>query len=146
MILHVGRLSPEKNIDILIKSLKHIKHDFNVVITSDGPQKDYLKELVVKEGVADKVKFTGFVSKKRLDNYYDRAELFVSAAEHDTFNNCVAEALAHGVPVIISKNSGATDFVNHGKNGLILKKNDPKLFGEKEIYIFQKRLCAAQRR
>jgi 1,2-diacylglycerol 3-alpha-glucosyltransferase len=130
MILHVGRLSPEKNIDLLIKSLKYIKHDYNVVITSDGPQMDYLKELAAKEGVKDRVKFTGFVSKETLDEYYDKAELFVSAAVYDTFNNCVAEALAHGVPVIINKDSGATDFVNHGKNGLILKNNDPKEYAK----------------
>jgi len=131
MILHVGRLSPEKKVETIVKSLKYVKHDFNMVITSDGPMMDYLKDLAVKEGVADKVKFTGFVSRKTLDKYYDQAELFATAAEFDTFNNCVAEAVTHNLPVIINSNSGATDFVTNGKNGIIIKKDDPREYAKK---------------
>ncbi len=131
LILHVGRLSNEKRVDILIKALKYVKHDFKAVITSDGPMRKYLEELAKKEGVDKKVKFTGFISRKELNKLYDKATIFVSPAEYDTFNNCVAEALTHGIPVIINKNSGATDFVINGKNGLICKTDDPKEYAKK---------------
>ncbi|HLE06855.1 MAG TPA: glycosyltransferase family 4 protein, partial [Candidatus Nanoarchaeia archaeon] len=131
LILHVGRLSPEKRVDVFIKSLKYVKHNFKAVITSDGPLRKYLEELAKKEGVAKKVKFTGFIPKKDLDNYYSKSAIFVSAAEYDTFNNCVAEALGHGTPVIISKNSGATDFVKHNKNGIIINNDDPIEYAKK---------------
>ncbi len=131
LILHVGRLSSEKKVDVLIKALKYVKHPVKVLITSDGPLKDYLKSLAVKEGVADKIKFTGFVSRRTLIKYYDESSLFVSAAEHDTFNMCVAEALVHGTPVIISKNSGATDFVKQGKNGFIINSGKPIDYAKK---------------
>ncbi|MFX0141936.1 MAG: glycosyltransferase [Candidatus Hodarchaeota archaeon] len=126
LILHVGRLSPEKRVDVLIKALKYVKSDFDCIITSDGSTREFLQELAIKEGVSKKIKFTGIVSKKELTEYYNKADLFVSPAIYDTFNNCVAEALSHNIPVIIDKKSGATDFVKHGINGLIVKSSNPK--------------------
>ena len=126
LILHVGRLSPEKRVDVLIKALKHLKSDFECIITSDGFIRDHLQELAIKEKVSEKIKFTGTVSKKKLIEYYNEADLFVSPAVYDTFNNCVAEALIHNTPVVVDKKSGATDFVKHGINGLIVQNSNPK--------------------
>jgi 1,2-diacylglycerol 3-alpha-glucosyltransferase len=126
LILHVGRLSPEKRVEVLIKALKYVKSDFDCIITSDGSTREFLQELAIKEGVSKKIKFTGIVSKKELTEYYKKADLFVSPAIYDTFNNCVAEALSHNTPVIIDKKSGATDFVKHGINGLIVNGSKPK--------------------
>jgi len=126
LILHAGRLSPEKRVDVLIKALKHVKSDFECIITSDGSNRELLQELAKKEGVSKKIKFTGIVSKKKLAEYYHKADLFVSPAVYDTFNNCVAEALSHNTPVIIDKKSGATDFVKHGINGLIVNGSNPE--------------------
>lgn len=126
LILHVGRLSPEKRVDVLIKALKHVKSDYKCIITSDGFIRTYLQLLARKEKVNRKIKFTGIVSKEKLTEYYNKADLFVSPAVYDTFNNCVAEALIHNTPVIIDKKSGATDFVKHGINGLIVNSSNPK--------------------
>ncbi len=126
LILHVGRLSPEKKVDVLIKALKHVKHDFKCVITSDGLLRNHLEKLAIQEDIADKVKFTGIISKKKLIDYYNKADVFVSPAIYDTFNNCVAESLIYNTPVIINKKSGATDFVKHGVNGIIVKNDDPR--------------------
>ncbi len=126
LILHVGRLSPEKRVDVLIKALKYVKSDFKCIITSDGFIRTYLQLLARKEKVSRKVKFTGIVSKEKLTEYYNNADLFVSPAVYDTFNNCVAEALIYNTPVIIDKKSGATDFVKHGINGSIVENSNPK--------------------
>ncbi|GAG88445.1 unnamed protein product, partial [marine sediment metagenome] len=126
LILHVGRLSPEKRVDILIKALKYVKSDFKCIITSDGFIRNYLQALAIKERVSRKIKFTGIVSKEKLNEYYNEADIFVSPAVYDTFNNCVAEALIRNTPVIIDEKSGATDFVKHGINGLIVSNSNPK--------------------
>ncbi|MFX1304601.1 MAG: glycosyltransferase, partial [Promethearchaeota archaeon] len=78
LILHVGRLSPEKKVDVLIKALKFVKSDFKCIITSDGSNREDLQKLAIKEGVSKKIKFTGIVSKKELTEYYNKADLFVS--------------------------------------------------------------------
>lgn len=138
LILHAGRLSPEKRVDVLIKALKHVKSDFECIITSDGSNREILQELAIKEGVSKKIKFTGVVSKKKLTEYYHKADLFVSPAIYDTFNNCVAEALSHNTPVIIDKKSGATDFVKHGINGLIVKSSNPKGYASQIDFLLKK--------
>lgn len=138
LILHAGRLSPEKKVDVLIKALKYVKSDFECIITSEGSNREILQELAIKEGVSKKVKFTGMVSKKKLTEYYHKADLFVSPAVYDTFNNCVAEALSHNTPVIIDKKSGATDFVKHGINGLIVKSSNPKGYASQIDLLLKK--------
>lgn len=138
LILHAGRLSPEKRVDVLIKALKYVKGDFECIITSDGSNRELLQELAIKEGVSKKIKFTGIVSKKKLTEYYHKADLFVSPAIYDTFNNCVAEALSHDTPVIIDKKSGATDFVKHGINGLIIKSSNPKGYASQIDLLLKK--------
>ncbi|MFX1304996.1 MAG: glycosyltransferase, partial [Promethearchaeota archaeon] len=85
-----------------------------------------------------KIKFTGIVSKKELTEYYNKADLFVSPAIYDTFNNCVAEALSHNIPVIIDKKSGATDFVKNGINGLIVKNSNPKEYASQIDLLLKK--------
>ncbi|MFX1554406.1 MAG: glycosyltransferase [Promethearchaeota archaeon] len=138
LILHVGRLSPEKKVDVLIKALKFVKSDFKCIITSDGSNREDLQKLAIKEGVSKKIKFTGIVSKKELTEYYNKADLFVSPAIYDTFNNCVAEALSHNIPVIIDKKSGATDFVKNGINGLIVKNSNPKEYASQIDLLLKK--------
>jgi glycosyltransferase involved in cell wall biosynthesis len=138
LILHVGRLSPEKRVDVLIKALKYVKSDFKCVITSDGFIRTYLQLLARKEKVSRKVKFTGIVSKEKLTEYYSNADLFVSPAVYDTFNNCVAEALIYNTPVIIDKKSGATDFVKHGINGSIVENSNPKGYAEQIDLLLKK--------
>jgi len=138
LILHVGRLSPEKRVDVLIKALKHVKSDFECIITSDGFTRDYLQALAIKERVSRKIKFTGVVSKEKLTEYYYKADLFVSPAVYDTFNNCVAEALIYNTPVIIDQKSGATDFVKHGINGLIVKSSNPKEYAAQIDLLLKK--------
>jgi glycosyltransferase involved in cell wall biosynthesis len=139
LILHVGRLSPEKRVDVLIKALKYVKSDFECIITSDGFNRNYLQALAIKERVSRKIEFTGTVSKEKLNEYYNEADLFVSPAVYDTFNNCVAEALIHNTPVIIDKKSGATDFVKHGINGLIVKNSNPKGYAEQIDLLLNKK-------
>ncbi|MFX1303058.1 MAG: glycosyltransferase [Promethearchaeota archaeon] len=138
LILHVGRLSPEKRVDVLIKALKCVKTDFKCIITSDGSNRSLLQELAIKEGVSNKIKFTGIVSKEKLTKYYHKADIFVSPAIYDTFNNCVAEALSHDTPVIIDKKSGATDFVKHGLNGIIVNSSNPKGYASQIELLLKK--------
>ncbi len=137
LILHSGRLSVEKKVDVLIKALKYIKYDYKCVITSDGPIVDYLKQLAIDEGVSDKINFTGFISRQELNDYYDKADIFVAPANYDTFNLCVAEALVHKKPVIIDKNSGATDYVKQNINGIIVQKNNPRNYAKEINHLLE---------
>ena len=60
---------------------------------------------------------------------YDKmksAELFVLSSDYEGMPNALIEAMCMGVPVISTKVSGATDLINHGKNGLLTEVGDKK--------------------
>ncbi|MHA1686907.1 MAG: glycosyltransferase [Candidatus Heimdallarchaeaceae archaeon] len=121
IILHCGRLSKEKRVDVLIKSFAKIKHSNTIlVITSDGPEADKLKQLAMDLGVADRVYFTGFVSDEILNILYDKANIFVSPAIFDTFNLATAHALYINKPVVISALNPQRLFVTEESNGSVI--------------------------
>jgi glycosyltransferase involved in cell wall biosynthesis len=92
ILLHVGRLGREKNLEVLINGVR--KSHYQLVIAGDGP----LKKACMNE---PRVRYLGTVRDSRLGQLYLAADLFVSAAAHETFGRTVHEALAHGTPVLV---------------------------------------------
>jgi len=105
-ILHSGRLSFEKNVDVLIRGFSIISKEFpnlKFVITSDGPARPDLEQLVQSLGLEDKVIFTGYFPWEDLDDLYrlyTEAECAVIASEAETQGLVILEAMACGTPVI----------------------------------------------
>jgi len=134
VLLHVGRVCREKNIDFIIKSMKYTPNNIMLIVTSDGPAKKGLKKLVKKEGLSNKVKFTGYLSEKRLDEIYGSADIFVMASETDTQGLVLLEALQHGLPLVVTKAPVISDFVKKNKVGLVSRRNH-KEFADKIIKL-----------
>ncbi|MCD6477821.1 MAG: glycosyltransferase [Candidatus Aenigmarchaeota archaeon] len=144
-ILHVGRVTKEKRIDSVIKAFKKIsqKIDANLIITSDGPYRKNLEDLVRKMELEKNVKFTGYISDEKIIELYKKSYVLVCASRTETQGLIVLEAMAYGCPVVVSNRLGFKDFVKDEENGLLFNKdseipekilrilNDPKL--RKEI-------------
>jgi glycosyltransferase involved in cell wall biosynthesis len=99
-MLYVGRLSPEKEVDVLIKSFHawQAQQGTNTkfVIVGDGPDRARLGKLTTSKDVI----FTGSLSGKELSAAYASADVFAFASQADTFGNVVLEAIASGLPVV----------------------------------------------
>ncbi len=125
-ILAVGRLSPEKNFGLLIRSFARIHTeipDLRVIILGDGVQKDHLKELADKQGVADKVDFKGFV--KNPYAYMARADVFVLSSIFEGLPTALIESLACGCPVVSTNcPSGPDEILKGGEYGKLVPVND----------------------
>ena len=115
--LYVGRLSFEKNIDLIIDALRYV--DVKLLIAGKGPATDKLKETAAKLGVSDRVVFAGFVSDNELPMMYAAADVFVSASKFETQGLSVLEALACGVPVACAGERAFKDVIEHGVNGFL---------------------------
>ncbi|MGB5886645.1 MAG: glycosyltransferase family 1 protein [Acinetobacter venetianus] len=100
VMLYVGRLSPEKEVDVLIKSFHALqaKQGGNVkfVIVGEGPDRARLGKLTSSKDVI----FTGSLSGQALSEAYASADVFTFASQADTFGNVVLEAIASGLPVV----------------------------------------------
>jgi 1,2-diacylglycerol 3-alpha-glucosyltransferase len=125
--LYVGRLAPEKNLETLIRSFKQARDQSSrssLVLVGDGPLRSRLESQVQKAGLQPWVLFAGLKSTAEILPYYAFAHAFVLPSRREPWGLVVNEALAAGLPVIVSNRCGcAGDLVAHGVNGLVFDAN-----------------------
>lgn len=122
-LLYVGRVSREKNLDLLADVLREVVDhgaDVELAIVGDGPYRAHLQEALRGYPVA----FTGYLRGEQLAMAYASADLFVFPSTTDTFGNAVMEALASGTPALVSDVGGPSELVAHREAGLVLPAGD----------------------
>ncbi len=143
-IIHSGRLSHEKNVDVVIRAFSLIKDkykDVDLVITSRGPLLDKLQSLAMDMGLEDRVKFTGFVERKDQIKLFKEALFGVIASDAETQGLVILEEMACSLPVVGANYLAIPETVINGKNGLLFKLYDEKdLAGKMGILIDDKQL------
>ncbi|MCD6549099.1 glycosyltransferase [Candidatus Micrarchaeota archaeon] len=123
VILHVGRIVKEKNLDIIIRSLPLIPSEYSLVIIGHGPAESYYRKLTEKYRVSDRVKFLGFVPNNELPAYYSSADVFVFASRFDTQGLVALEALACGTPIAGLKGIAIEEIVRPGLTGYLFDED-----------------------
>ena len=117
-LLYVGRVSKEKNIGLLLTAFEHARSalpDLDLVVVGDGPELDTLR----RQKPAN-VCFTGFLNGEELSTAYASADLFVFPSASDTFGNVVLEALASGLPAIVSSEGGPAELIGRNASGFVV--------------------------
>ena len=120
-MLFVGRVSKEKNLDLLVAATRRLAESatpVRPVIVGDGPYMPEMKRLL-----GDSI-FTGYLGGEDLARAYASADFFVFPSTTDTFGNVILEAQASGIPVIVSDIGGPRDLVSHGVDGFVTKGQD----------------------
>ena len=117
VVIHVGRVSYEKNVGTVIKAAKSLPDDVAMLIVGKGPALEEMKELAESEGLSKKVIFTGFVSDDELPLHYAASDVVVSASRFETQGLTIAEAMACGLPAACSDGRAFLDVVEEGTNG-----------------------------
>ena len=124
ILIFVGRLGKEKNIELLIKSLKLIKTTgVKLLIIGDGPHKPKLQSLIKKEGFENKVSLTGYLPRKEVVAALRASKIFVFSSKTETQGLVVAEAMAAGLPVVAVSDLAIADMVKDKKNGFLVKSS-----------------------
>ncbi|MCG2796514.1 MAG: glycosyltransferase family 4 protein [Actinomycetia bacterium] len=121
-VLVVGRLEPLKRVDLVIKAMRDVRNRrAELRIVGRGFLHEPLKELAQAEGVADRVKFEGFVSEEELLDLYARAGCVVYVPFEEDYGYATLEAFKSRRPVVVTGDSGgALEFVRDGENGLVV--------------------------
>ena len=118
VILSVGRLSPEKNVDSIIDAVRSLQTRHPpplLVVVGDGPAAAALKRRTRDE---DFVFFVGFQSGRVLRELYASASSFVFASQVDSLGLVNLEALASGIPVLVPRGSAITESLSDGHDAL----------------------------
>ncbi len=119
LLLFVGRLAPEKQIEQIKHVLEAIPNT-HLVIVGDGPFRDKLEKIY--SGMP--VTFAGYLSGQNLTEAYRAADIFTFPSAIETFGLVVAEAMAVGLPVVSSRVGGIPEIITSGENGYIFEPND----------------------
>jgi len=138
MLLYVGRVAFEKNIDFLLRMAKDlIEHrpDALLVVTGEGPAEASLHKLVKTLGLEQNVKFIGYLDRnKELNACYQAADVFVFASKSETQGLVLLEAMAQGTPVVAIAELGTASILVEGQGALIAPDNTAK-FAEKVLQL-----------
>lgn len=119
--LHVGRMAPEKNYDLLFRvydAMRKANPRMRFVLAGEGPLRDRLRR-----EHPDYV-FAGFFSREEIGRYYASADLYIHASTTETFGNVLTEAMASGLAVAGFDYAAARQFVKNGENGLVVPLGD----------------------
>ena len=124
VILFVGRLGKEKNLDFLIECHKDLINDIpnlKFIIIGDGPERKDFENTVKKLKLTDSIIFTGMIAWEEVPKYYQIASVFATASTTETQGLTVIEAMAAGVAPICIDDESFRMVIIDGLNGKIFK-------------------------
>lgn len=127
VLLHVGRIAWEKNLDLVIDGFVSLaKEDPRVrlLIVGEGPAKKHYQQLVADKGITDKTTFTGFIPDEELPQVYAACDAFTIASKFETQGLVALEAMATGKPVAGINFRAIAEIIRPGVNGFLFE-DDP---------------------
>jgi glycosyltransferase involved in cell wall biosynthesis len=137
-----GALIPRKGIDVLIDAFQRaaeIKSDISLTIVGEGPERQALGERVTDE-CRGRITFRGAVAFAERAQAFGEADVFIHPARHDGWGVVINEALAAGLPVIATRQTGAAyELVQDGSNGFLLEAEDKDGLGERILWFADNR-------
>lgn len=129
VMLIASRFAHDKGHDYLMRSLKRLTEitdkPFTMVLAGDGELLEPTKALAAQLGLTEEqVKFVGF--RKDIKNLYKGADLYVNSSEHEALSFLIVEAMAAGLPAVITDMAGNSDIIKtEADGGLLVTYNDP---------------------
>lgn len=146
MILSVGRLSPIKGYDVMIDALALLRArsvDFGCRLVGDGPLGNALREQAHREGVADRIEFSGAQPQEVIRDWMREAAVFVmpsqvtAEGDRDGIPVALMEAMASGCAVISTRVSGIPELIDDDVNGLLVEPRNPVALADAMQHLLQ---------
>jgi glycosyltransferase involved in cell wall biosynthesis len=127
VLLYVGRISKEKELNFLtevVRALEDRGAIFSVAIVGEGPFREEM------EGLLPQAIFTGILRGPELSAAYASADIFVFPSTTDTFGNVVLEAMASGLPAVVSDVGGPKELIREGDHGHVCRARDTQQWAD----------------
>jgi len=120
--IFIGRLIPQKGVDILLTSFSKMKSKAKLLIVGEGKDRKSLDEQAQRLNLSDCVEFLGI--RQDIPELLSTSDCFVLPSRYEGLPMVLLEALAAGKPAITSDFESARDVIDEGKNGLIVPRED----------------------
>ena len=140
--LQACRLIPKKGLATSLRAFAEFSGRWphaRFTIAGEGPQRADLEKLASELGVAERVRFAGFVSQEELRRLESEAHLFIHPSElgadgdQEGVPNAMLEAMASGLPVCATQHGGIPEAVEHGVSGLLVAERDDRALAEQML-------------
>jgi glycosyltransferase involved in cell wall biosynthesis len=123
IVVAVGRLAPDKDFGTLLQAFARLQaKDARLVILGEGPARESLQSQVLTLGIESRVSLPGFVPD--IGAELDAARCFALSSRHESFSLATVEALAHGLPCVVTDCGGPTEIVDAAHLGTIVPVGD----------------------
>lgn len=132
-VAFVGRVTGEKQIDVLVKAIALMPEDLDVKleVVGDGDQRRNLEQLASDLGIADRVTFTGYVSDDELREAYTRATVLAMPSIAELQSIVTMEAMASALPIVAADAMALPHLVHDGENGYLFRPGDTQDLADK---------------
>lgn len=150
VVLQLGRMVPRKGVDNVIQAMAQLRRaqgmDARLLVVGGEarepdsavtPEIGRLRGIAEREGIADRVTFTGSRGRAELRTYYTAADVFVTTPWYEPFGITPVEAMACGTPVIGSAVGGIKTTVRDGVTGYLVPPKDPEKLACRLAHLFQ---------
>lgn len=119
-VLSVGRLEANKRVDLIIRAMRDVPAPTRLIVAGDGLLRHHLEEIAVREGVADRVRFAGAVSRQALVDLYAGSLAVVFPPFDEDYGYITLEAFLARKPVVTTTDAGGPlEFVEDGVTGFV---------------------------
>ncbi len=125
VILHLGRIAWEKNIDLVIRGFARLgqqEPEARLLLVGEGPAKEHVQKLAKELRVENKVTFTGFVPDQELPQFYAACDVLTLASKFETQGLVILEAMALGKPVSGIRYRAVAELIREGENGELFEE------------------------
>ena len=136
VVLSVGRLAPEKQFHLLLKAMTEeelVKTDATLVIVGSGKEEAALLQLKETLKLDGRVQFLG--QRDELERFYRSADLFVLSSSREALSLALLEAMASGIPAVVSAAGDHPRVIQDGVNGFLVPVGDVRAFAEKIAFL-----------
>lgn len=133
---------PIYGVDVLAKAFVKVVSDnpeINLILLGGGSQGAKVRQILMSGGVLDRVHFGGQVSQADLPRWYHMADLYISPSHVDGSSVSLMEALASGLPCLVSDIPGNREWIEDGINGWLFRDGDVDHLAEKIVYATNNR-------
>ena len=133
---------PYYGVDVLVQAFVRVaqsRPELSLILLGDGSQGGRLRQILLRGGVLDRVKFGGQISQNELPRWYHWADVYISPSHVDGSSVSLMEALACGLPCLVSDIPGNREWVTEGENGWLFPDGDAEALAAKILLVMNQR-------
>jgi phosphatidylinositol alpha-1,6-mannosyltransferase len=139
-VLCVARLVKRKGVHLLLEAMRAVKSrcpTAKLTVVGTGDEEFWLRELARGLEINESVEFLGAVGRDAMPALYRSADIFALPSDNEGMSNAALEALASGLPLLLTDVGGSSDLVRDGGNGWIIPRGDSDGFAQRIVELVE---------